>query len=181
MNLKKALTVTFLATAVLCGGATSNASAKSNKDLIIINKTYNKLAFFHNGKMRLVASVATGRKPSYTPEGKFKIVNKIKNRPYYKGHIKGGDPRNPLGDRWLGLNARGTWGTTYAIHGNNNSKSIGKYVSGGCIRMYNKEVRWLFSQVSVGTPVYITSSYQSFKALAKKYHYKFKGYALHQS
>jgi lipoprotein-anchoring transpeptidase ErfK/SrfK len=57
-------------------------------------------------------------------------VNKIKSRPYYTGHIPGGDPRTPLGKRWLGLNANGTYGgDTYGIHDNNNESSIGKYVS----------------------------------------------------
>ncbi|UYZ23928.1 L,D-transpeptidase [Mesobacillus jeotgali] len=126
-------------------------------DLIIINKSINQLAYYKNNKLVKTFKVGTGRKASYTPEGKFKIVNKIKNRPYYSGKIPGGDPRNPLGDRWLGLNARGTWGTTYAIHGNNNPKSIGGYVSAGCIRMYDNEVQWLYDQVKVNTPVVITS------------------------
>ncbi|MED4267070.1 L,D-transpeptidase [Priestia megaterium] len=57
-------------------------------------------------------------------------MNKIKNRPYYTGHIPGGNPRNPLGKRWLGLNANGTYGgDTYGIHDNNNESSSGKYVS----------------------------------------------------
>ncbi len=57
-------------------------------------------------------------------------MNKIKSRPYYTGHIPGGDPRTPLGKRWLGLNANGTYGgDTYGIHDNNNESSIGKYVS----------------------------------------------------
>ncbi|MDO6851927.1 L,D-transpeptidase [Priestia megaterium] len=68
------------------------------------------------------------------------MLNKIKNRPYYTGHIPGGDPRNPLGKRWLGLNANGTYGDTYGIHGNNNESSIGKYVSQGCMRMHNSSV-----------------------------------------
>jgi hypothetical protein len=119
-----------------------------------------------------VFKVATGKLPSYTPEGKFKIVNKITNRPYYTGNIPGGDPRNPLGNRWLGLNARGTWGTTYAIHGNNNANAIGKYVSAGCIRMYNNDVQWLYSRIPVNTPVVITTSSKTFPALAAANGYK---------
>nr|WP_059173937.1 L,D-transpeptidase family protein [Bacillus sp. FJAT-27445] len=135
-------------------------------DFIIINKSTNLLAFYQNSTLVKIFSVGTGREPSLTPEGKFKIVNKIVNRPYYKEKIPGGSPKNPLGNRWLGLNANGTWGTTYAIHGNNNPASIGKYVSGGCIRMHNDEVQWLFSQVPVNTPVIITSSKQPFHSIA---------------
>lgn len=116
--------------------------------------------------------MGTGRKPSYTPEGKFKVVNKIKNRPYYTLNIPGGDPRNPLGNRWIGLNARETWGTTYAIHGNNNPKSIGGYVSSGCIRMYDDEVEWLYKQVKVNTTVIITTSKKPFNSIATANGYK---------
>jgi len=138
----------------------------SNDQLIIINKSTNKLAFFDSGKLIKVFNVATGKYDSYTPEGTFKIVNKIKNRPYYTMNIPGGDPRNPLGDRWLGLDARGTYGTTYAIHGNSNESSIGKYVSSGCVRMHNNEVRWLFNQVNLYTTVIITNSGATFEKIA---------------
>lgn len=149
--------------------------AASKNQLIIINKSTNKLAFFENGKLVKTFSVATGRQTSYTPEGTFRIVNKIKNRPYYKGGIPGGDPRNPLGDRWLGLDARGTYGTTYAIHGNSNPSSIGKYVSSGCVRMYDDEVRWLFSQVELQTKVIIGQfKSQAFEAIANKHGYAAK-------
>jgi V8-like Glu-specific endopeptidase len=145
--------------------------ANSSNQLIIINKATNQLAYYNNGKIVKTFKVATGRQKNFTPEGTFKIVNKIKNRPYYKDNIAGGDPRNPLGDRWLGLNARGTNGTTYAIHGNNNPSSIGTYASAGCIRMYNDEVRWLFDQVKVNTTVIITSTSKSFDAVASAHGY----------
>ncbi|MDF2058550.1 L,D-transpeptidase [Priestia megaterium] len=61
-----------------------------------------------------------------TPVGFFKVVNKIKNRPYYKRKIPGGYPCNQLGKRWLGLNANRTYVDTYGIHGNNNESSIFK-------------------------------------------------------
>ena len=152
-------------------GLQQPAQAAGNDQFIIINKANNKLAFFDNWKLVKVFDVATGRKDSYTPEGRFRIVNKIKNRPYYTKNIPGGDPRNPLGDRWLGLDARGTYGTTYAIHGNSNESSIGRYVSSGCVRMHNSEVRWLFSQVELYTTVVITNSSSSFEELAVKHNY----------
>lgn len=130
------------------------------EQFILIDKSTNKLFFYEEGKLIKSFSVATGKKPSYTPEGLFTIREKIKNRPYYKEKIKGGDPKNPLGDRWLGLKVTRNGKTSYAygIHGNNNEKSIGKYVSAGCIRMHNKDVRWLYDQIETSTPVYITSS-----------------------
>jgi lipoprotein-anchoring transpeptidase ErfK/SrfK len=127
------------------------------EQFIMIDKSSNKLFFYEEGKLIKSFPVATGKKPSYTPEGLFTIHEKIKNRPYYKDKIKGGDPKNPLGDRWLGLEVTRNGRTSYAygIHGNNNEKSIGKYVSAGCIRMHNKDVRWLYDQIKTSTPVLI--------------------------
>jgi len=150
-------------------------SAATGSKFIIINKETNRLAYYENGSLKKMFKVGTGRSRSLTPEGRFKIVNKIVNRPYYTGHIPGGDSRNPLGNRWLGLNARGTWGTTYAIHGNNNPSSIGGYVSGGCIRMYDNEVEWLFKQVPINTTVIITYSGKSFNSIAAANGFKVSG------
>lgn len=175
----KTMTVLALLVFLIGGmatGKTEAASNTANQDLIIINKYYNKLAYYHNGYLEMVAPVATGKTWDKTPVGFFKVVNKIKNRPYYTGKIPGGDPRNPLGKRWLGINANGTYGDTYGIHGNNNESSIGKYVSLGCVRMHNADVKKLYDKVQVGTPVNITYSYRSFQELTKIYGYDFKGY-----
>ena len=137
--------------------------------LLIINTKTNKMGYYVNNKLVKEFKVATGKKSTPTPTGKSKIVNKIKNRPYYSGGIPGGDPRNPLGDRWLGLHIKGTYGTTYGIHGNNNESSIGKYVSGGCIRMYNKDIRWLFDRIPNKSDVILKYSDKSFIQIAKEY------------
>ncbi|MBP3964097.1 L,D-transpeptidase family protein [Paenibacillus sp. DLE-14] len=164
--------LTFIVSLLLSVFPLASASAEaSNNQLIVINKSTNKLAYFNNGELIKTFSVATGRTSTLTPEGSFPIVNKIKNRPYYKEKIPGGDPRNPLGDRWLGLEVDGTEGTTYAIHGNNNSKSIGKYVSAGCIRMKNDEIHWLFPQIEIGTLVVITSSEHTLTEIAEAHGY----------
>lgn len=78
----------------------------ATKHLIIINTKTNKLGYFVNNKLVKTFPVATGKASTPTPTGKSKIVNKIKNRPYYSGGIPGGSPRNPLGDRWLGLHIK---------------------------------------------------------------------------
>lgn len=148
---------------------TTNYSQAASNHLIIINTKTNKMGYYVNNKLVKEFRVATGKKSTPTPTGKCKIVNKIKNRPYYSGGIPGGDPRNPLGDRWLGLHIKGTYGTTYAIHGNNNESSIGKHISGGCIRMHNKDVRWLFNQIPNKSDVILKSTDQSFKQIAAGY------------
>jgi lipoprotein-anchoring transpeptidase ErfK/SrfK len=66
--------------------------------------------------------------------------------------IPGGSPRNPMGAAALLISGRGQ----YAIHGTNNPKSIGGFVSYGCIRMHNKDIVDLFGRVGVGTRVVVT-------------------------
>ncbi|AEF94789.1 ErfK/YbiS/YcfS/YnhG family protein [Desulfotomaculum nigrificans CO-1-SRB] len=127
-------------------------AAAENSKMIIINKKTNQLGFYQNGVLTNVFPVATGRRRSFTPEGTFKVINKQVNPPYYKKHIPGGSPYNPLGPRWLGLSAPGG---PYGIHGNNNPASIGTYASNGCIRLHNKDILWLYDQVPIGTPVII--------------------------
>jgi lipoprotein-anchoring transpeptidase ErfK/SrfK len=73
-----------------------------------------------------------------TPSGTFSIINKAPN------------PGGPFGSMWLGLSK-----PHYGIHGTNNPASIGKNVSHGCIRMYNRDVNELARLVPIGTPVYI--------------------------
>ena len=43
----------------------------------------------------------------------------------------------------------------YAIHGTNRPASIGRFVSHGCIRMYNRDIRELYALAVVGTPVIV--------------------------
>lgn len=172
-NMKKVIVFALIFVFSLLGFEHSASAA--TRQLIIINKANNQLAYYENDKLVKVFPVATGKKASYTPEGKFKIVTKIVNRPYYKGNIRGGDPKNPLGKRWLGINARNTPGNTYAIHGNNDSNSIGKYISAGCIRMYNEDVQWLYDEVRMNTVVLIASSNKPFSSIAAQNGYKVTG------
>jgi lipoprotein-anchoring transpeptidase ErfK/SrfK len=64
--------------------------------------------------------------------------------------IPGGAANNPMGDAALTLR-----GGEYAIHGTNRPSSIGGFVSHGCIRMFNSDIRALYRLVNVGTPVVV--------------------------
>ena len=128
----------------------------NSKYIISVNTNTNVLNLY-DSNAQLIKSYrcATGKASTPTPRGVTTVYNKIVNRPYYKEGIPGGDPRNPLGNRWIGININNTKGKVYAIHGNNNEYSIGKHVSGGCIRMHNSEVRELYNRVPIGTKVVI--------------------------
>ncbi|MSU00483.1 L,D-transpeptidase family protein [Tissierella pigra] len=130
-----------------------------NGKFIIINKDSNTLYHLNGKEIIKKYPVATGKEPEYTPEGKFSIIVKYVN-PAWGGAgrskpIKGGAPNNPLGKRWMGLNIKG--GGVYGIHGNSNEHSIGKYISLGCIRMFNEDVEYLYNIVEKNTPVWIGS------------------------
>ncbi|MGN1385530.1 MAG: L,D-transpeptidase [Bacillus sp. (in: firmicutes)] len=143
--------------------------AERTDSYLIVNKANNKLALIQDNKVVKILPVATGRSNELTPEGVFTIIVKAKNPYYRKLNIPGGDPRNPLGSRWIGFDAEGTDGRTYGVHGTNAPWSIGQYISNGCIRMHNKDVEWLYEQVPLKSTIAITLSDKSFVALAKKY------------
>lgn len=86
-------------------------------------------------------------RPAWSPPAAVKRDN-----PRLPDVIPGGSPRNPMGAAAMTLSGGGQ----YAIHGTNVPRSIGGFVSYGCIRMYNEDVLDLFSRVSVGTRVVVT-------------------------
>ena len=61
-----------------------------------------------------------------------------------------GGPENPLGARALYIGS-----TLYRIHGTNDPRSIGKFVSSGCIRMTNAEVKELYDKVKIGARIIV--------------------------
>ncbi len=136
---------------------------------LIINKQTNELAFIHDNEVEEVHQVATGKTDALTPEGEFTIVVKAVDPYYRKKNIPGGDKKNPLGTRWIGFDALETDGRTYGVHGTNNNKSIGSYVTQGCVRMQNKDVELLYDKVPLGTKILITNSQKTFEQLAVKH------------
>lgn len=122
---------------------------------LLIDKSAHRLTVYLNGHPVRSFPVATGRSKGLTPSGRFHIVTKIVKPWYVRKQIPGGHPRNPLGSRWMGINVPGTGGYIYGIHGTNRPYSIGNSVSSGCVRMFNKDVEWLFRHIPLGTVVVI--------------------------
>jgi lipoprotein-anchoring transpeptidase ErfK/SrfK len=135
---------------------------------LIINKANNNLAYIDKGAIQHVYPIATGKSSTLTPEGEFNITVKAVNPYYRKKNIPGGDPRNPLGTRWIGFDALGTDGRTYGIHGTNRPSSIGKYITEGCVRMRKHDVEYVYEHIPLGTKVLIVTSPKSFEQLAKE-------------
>ncbi|MGG3468933.1 L,D-transpeptidase family protein [Neobacillus pocheonensis] len=98
-----------------------------------------RLALFQSGRLMKIFPIAVGKMLTNTPTGEFVIVNRQFN------------PGGPFGVLWMSLSKHG-----YGIHGTNDPSSIGKAVSHGCVRMYNRDVLQLAGMVPNGTRVTIS-------------------------
>lgn len=131
----------------------------SSKIWLTINKSNKILTVYWNKTAIKKYPVAIGRTNFVTPEGKFRIKSKVVNPRWSGGGhaepVNGGDKKNPLGYRWLGLTIGNK--NKYGIHGNNNPYSIGQNISRGCIRMLNPDVEDLYNKVNKNTIVWIGS------------------------
>lgn len=87
-----------------------------------------------------------------TPTGEWRVGTKLVNPTYYPPRggqvIAADDPKNPLGERWIGLigvSGEALGQDRYGIHGTIEPDSIGRSVSLGCVRMYNEDVAQLYT------------------------------------
>ena len=122
-----------------------------DKRLLLISIPDHELAVIEDGQVKKIYPVATGKDSTPSPTGSFHIVVRVVAPTYYhEGTVIAPGPRNPLGDRWMGLDRKG-----YGIHGTNAPQSIGKSASHGCIRMAKRDLEELFTMVKVGDAVEI--------------------------
>jgi lipoprotein-anchoring transpeptidase ErfK/SrfK len=100
--------------------------------------------------------IAIGKKGWETPTGSFQVIHK-EHHPIWKHPITGeifeAGTDSPLGDRWIGFWSDGR--NEIGFHGTPNTDLIGAAVSHGCLRMRNPDVRMLYEQVDLGTPVLV--------------------------
>jgi lipoprotein-anchoring transpeptidase ErfK/SrfK len=171
LQLQKALTVQRITRAM--EGATQTrvragarlvaptVTAANFGPVIVIRRSSNELRYYEGTRLVQSFGVATGQSIYPTPTGQFSIVDMQLNpwwRPPDSAWAKGlkpipPGPGNPLGTRWMGLNAPGV-----GIHGTPDDASIGYSASHGCIRMHIPDAEWLFEHVHVGTQVVITDA-----------------------
>jgi lipoprotein-anchoring transpeptidase ErfK/SrfK len=126
--------------------------------VVVIFRNRNELHLYRGSHPWRTFQVATGQAIYPTPVGDWHVVDLQRNpwwrppdSPWAEGlkPIPPG-PGNPLGTRWMGLDAAGV-----GMHGTPDSASIGYSASHGCIRMRIPDAEWLFDHVRVGTPVFI--------------------------
>ena len=100
--------------------------------------------------------IAIGKKGWETPTGNFQVIHK-EHHPIWRHPITDaifdGGTNSPLGDRWIGFWSDGR--NEIGFHGTPDVDLVGAAVSHGCLRMRNPDVRMLYSQVSLNTPVLV--------------------------
>ncbi|HZK18518.1 MAG TPA: L,D-transpeptidase family protein [Clostridia bacterium] len=115
------------------------SDAPTHIQIDIITK---ELSFYHRNKLKKVYPIAVGKHNTPTPTGSYSVINKTVN------------PGGVFGTRWMGLSIPTG---NYGIHGTNNNSSIGKNISLGCIRMYNRDVEEIYPLTPISTPVKIVA------------------------
>jgi LysM repeat protein len=111
-----------------------------------------ELLVLHQGRYVKRFKIGIGKDQS-TPTGSFAVGSKLENPTYYDSEngvkIAADDPKNPLGERWLGT------GDGYGIHGTIEPDSVGKAESRGCIRLREKDVEQVYDLLVIGSTVVI--------------------------
>jgi L,D-transpeptidase ErfK/SrfK len=137
---------------------------------IVINLAAMRLFYFKgNGNLLAVSTypVGVGTTQRPTPMGQMHVSRKKFRPTWYvpasiaEDHRKKGDPLpaevppgplNPLGEYALYLSR-----SRYLVHGTNKPASIGLRATNGCIRLYPEDIKRLFENTPVQTPVNIVN------------------------
>jgi lipoprotein-anchoring transpeptidase ErfK/SrfK len=134
--------------------------AKRYPTVLAVDRDAKILRLYKNLKLAHHYRIAVGKAGLETAAGRYKIVEKIINPPWHvpnsswAGALAGrtiapGDPQNPLEARWMGFH------DGQGIHGTADVDSLGTAASHGCIRMAVPDVKALYREVKVGTPLFL--------------------------
>lgn len=131
----------------------------TNVRLVLVLHQY-KLYLYKDNKLTKVYPVAIGKKGWETPVGDHFIRDKIENPAWTNfktGKVVPPGKSNPLGSRWIEwYKISNTKKDVIGFHGTNQLSSIGKSVTHGCVRMRDADVKELYNEVEIGTPVKVT-------------------------
>lgn len=134
---------------------------------IVLNLANMRMFHFPTEQPKNIATypVGIGRDGWDTPQGLTKIISKTKNPVWnvppsiQREHAEKGDPlpstvsagaNNPLGEYAMRLGLG-----SYLIHGTNKPYGVGMQMSHGCLNLYPEDIKILFNNTKVGTPVMI--------------------------
>jgi len=141
----------------------------SRKGIVVNLATMRLFQYKEEGTSLLVTTypVGVGTDERPTPTGQMHVARKAARPTWHvpasiaKDHREKGDilpkavppgPDNPLGEYALYLSNPG-----YLIHGTNKPASIGLTATNGCLRLYPENIKTLFEDTPVKTPVLIVN------------------------
>ncbi len=140
---------------------TAATSQPPKADLVsLILKLKERKVYVYKGNA-VVAKypVAVGKKGWETPTGEWYVMEKITNPGWtsFKNSstVIAPGASSPLGQRWIGFWTDGQ--DMIGFHGTPDPSSVGKAISHGCVRMYDKDVKALFPMVKIGTTVKVVN------------------------
>jgi L,D-transpeptidase ErfK/SrfK len=139
------------------------------KGIVVNLATMRLFQFKGDSKSPVVSTypVGVGTKERPTPTGQMHVERKATRPTWHvpasisEDHRKKGDPlpakvppgpQNPLGECALYLSK-----SSYLIHGTNKPASIGLKATNGCLRLYPENVKMLYDDTPVKTPVVIVN------------------------
>lgn len=138
---------------------TAGEVAKRYPSYLTLDRATFKLRLWKHLKLARTYTVAVGQEGLETPAGLYHIQEKQVNPSWHvpnsawagslAGKVIPPGPEDPIKARWMGI-FEGA-----GIHGTEETWSLGHAASHGCVRMSIPDVIDLYSQVEVGTPIYI--------------------------
>ena len=124
---------------------------------VVANKADQTLYAYNDDKLVATYPTTVGSSSTPSPQGTFKIVNKVK-MPWYKATVgEGSDkkvhmlppgPNNPVGVVWMGLSK-----PSYGLHGSPKPEGISRQASAGCVRLTNWDVLEVYANIENGATV----------------------------
>ncbi|HSP84131.1 MAG TPA: L,D-transpeptidase family protein [Psychrobacter sp.] len=135
----------------------TRAPLKQRINRIIANKADKTLYAYNNDKLVATYPTTIGSDATPSPQGTFKIINKVK-MPWYKATVGEGankkvhmlppGPNSPVGVVWMGLSK-----PSYGIHGSPKPEGISRQASAGCVRLTNWDVLEVYANIENGATV----------------------------
>lgn len=120
-----------------------------------ISRGHRQVTLYRGNARIKTYHVAVGRPGWETPLGDFQVFQMIRD-PDWKHPLTGkifraGEMGNELGHYWIGFWTNGK--ISVGFHGTPHPQTVGKSISHGCIRMYDKDIEELFDEIDVGDTV----------------------------
>ncbi|MBD2502804.1 L,D-transpeptidase [Anabaena azotica] len=135
---------------------TSNKFVENAKKEVVVDLSDRRTYVYAGDVVIASYPIAIGKKGWETPTGTF-TVSHMEHDPIWKHPITGkifpAGSDSPLGERWIGFWSDGR--NKIGFHGTPDTHLLGTAISHGCLRMRNSDVRMLYDQVEVGTPVIV--------------------------